>query len=55
MLLNQPVRRISQGPKSVFVYADKATVKAQRVIVAIPPHLAGRIVYEPGCPPCASS
>ncbi|MGZ4193996.1 MAG: FAD-dependent oxidoreductase, partial [Solirubrobacteraceae bacterium] len=31
-------------------YADKATVKAQRAIVAIPPHLAGRIIYEPGVP-----
>ncbi|HTU98624.1 MAG TPA: flavin monoamine oxidase family protein [Solirubrobacteraceae bacterium] len=50
VLLSQPVRRISQGPKSVFVYADKATVKAKQVIVAIPPHLAGRIAYEPGLP-----
>ncbi|HEV7535937.1 MAG TPA: FAD-dependent oxidoreductase [Acidimicrobiia bacterium] len=50
VLLSQPVRRISQGPKSVYVYADKATVKAQQVVVAIPPHLAGRIAYEPGLP-----
>jgi monoamine oxidase len=50
VLLSQPVRRISQGPKSVYVYADEATVKAQQVVVAIPPHLAGRIVYEPGLP-----
>ena len=50
VLLSEPVRRISQGRKSVYVYADKTTVKAQRVIVAIPPHLAGRIVYEPGLP-----
>ena len=50
VLLSQPVRRISQGSRSVYVYADKATVKAQRVVVAIPPHLAGRIVYEPGLP-----
>jgi monoamine oxidase len=48
VLLNQPVRRISQGSKSIYVYADKATVRAQRVIVAIPPNLAGRIIYEPG-------
>jgi monoamine oxidase len=47
VLLNQPVRRISQGSGNVVVYADTATVKARRVIVAIPPHLAGRIVYEP--------
>ncbi len=50
VLLSQPVRRISQGPRSVVVYADKATVKAKQVIVAIPPHLAGRIAYEPGLP-----
>jgi monoamine oxidase len=50
VMLNQPVRRISQGPKSAYVYADGATVKAERVIVAIPPHLAGRIFYEPGLP-----
>jgi monoamine oxidase len=48
VLLNNPVRRISQGSRSVYVYADKATVRAQRVIVAIPPHLAGKIDYEPG-------
>jgi monoamine oxidase len=48
VLLSQPVRRISQGSKSVYVYADTATVKAQRVVVAIPPNLAGRITYEPG-------
>jgi monoamine oxidase len=47
VLLNQPVTRISQGARSVYVYADKATVKAQRVVVAIPPNLAGRIIYEP--------
>ncbi|MGH2896246.1 MAG: flavin monoamine oxidase family protein [Solirubrobacteraceae bacterium] len=50
VLLSQPVRRISQGAKRVYVYADKATVKARQVIVAVPPHLAGRIVYEPGLP-----
>jgi monoamine oxidase len=50
ILLAQPVRRISQGPRSVYVYADKATVKAKQVVVAIPPHLAGRIAYEPGLP-----
>jgi monoamine oxidase len=47
VLLNQPVRRLAQGPKSIYAYADKATVKAKRAIVAIPPHLAGRIAYEP--------
>jgi monoamine oxidase len=47
VLLNNPVRRLSQGAKSVVADADEATVKAKRAIVAIPPHLAGRIAYEP--------
>ena len=50
MLLNQPVRRIAQHAKSVTVYTDHTSVTARRVIVAIPPHLAGRIFYEPGMP-----
>jgi monoamine oxidase len=50
VLVSEPVRRISHGSKSVYVYADKATVKARQVVVAIPPHLAGRILYEPGLP-----
>jgi monoamine oxidase len=50
VLLNNPVRRLSQGPKSIVAHADKATVKAKRAIVAIPPHLAGRIAYEPRMP-----
>jgi len=32
------------------LHADAATVRARQVIVAIPPHLAGRIIYEPGLP-----
>jgi monoamine oxidase len=47
VLLDNPVRLLSQGPKSIVAHADKATVKAKRAIVAIPPHLAGRIAYEP--------
>jgi monoamine oxidase len=34
----------------VTVFADKLTVKGKRVIVAIPPNLAGRIIYSPGVP-----
>lgn len=50
VLLNNPVRRVSQGPRSIVAHADKATVKAKRAIVALPPHLAGRIAYEPPMP-----
>jgi monoamine oxidase len=50
VILSSPVRRIVQARGAVTVYSDKATVKAKRVIVAIPPTLAGRIDYEPLLP-----
>jgi monoamine oxidase len=51
VLLGMPVTRIVQNPAGdVTVYADRFKVRTQRVIVAIPPALAGRIVYEPGLP-----
>ncbi len=49
--LGHPVRAISQGPHGVTVSSDGLSVSARRVIVAIPPNLAGRIVYSPGLPP----
>ncbi|MGI5171259.1 flavin monoamine oxidase family protein [Spirillospora sp. CA-253888] len=48
--LGSPVRRISQDPAGVAVHFDGGRVTAQRVIVAIPPALAGRLVYEPALP-----
>jgi monoamine oxidase len=50
VLLSSPVRQIAQTTTGVTVYSDRLTVTAQRVIVAIPPALAGRIQYEPGLP-----
>ncbi len=47
VILNAPVHTISQGDAGVRVESDALTVKAQRVIVAIPPTLAGRIRYRP--------
>jgi monoamine oxidase len=47
VLLNTPVRSLTQGPKSIVAHSDKTSVKAKRAIVAIPAHLAGRIFYEP--------
>ncbi|MBO0769590.1 MAG: flavin monoamine oxidase family protein [Solirubrobacterales bacterium] len=47
VLLNNPVRRISQNANGATVYADNATVTAQQVIVAMPPTLTGKIDYEP--------
>jgi monoamine oxidase len=49
--LNAPVRRIEQTSTGVTVVADPFTATGKRVIVAIPPTLAGRIDYRPALPP----
>ncbi|MDQ6853455.1 MAG: flavin monoamine oxidase family protein [Actinomycetota bacterium] len=48
--LSAPVRRIDQQGTSVTVIADHVQVSAERVIVALPPTLAGRIAYDPPLP-----
>jgi monoamine oxidase len=48
--LNSAVRRIAQSRAGVIVESDRFTVRAERVIVAIAPTLAGRIDYEPILP-----
>ncbi|MBV9715891.1 MAG: flavin monoamine oxidase family protein [Solirubrobacterales bacterium] len=45
--LNAPVRRIAQDGSGVTVTSDAGSWRAQRVVVAVPPTLAGRIDYEP--------
>ena len=50
VLLNTPVRQIVQKKGRVEVVSDKITVHAKRVIVAVPPPIAGRIRYAPGLP-----
>jgi monoamine oxidase len=50
LLLGSPVRRIEHGADGVTLRSDKAIVRAGRAIVAIPPTLAGRIVYDPPLP-----
>ncbi|MGA8256685.1 MAG: FAD-dependent oxidoreductase, partial [Nocardioides sp.] len=50
MHLSSPVRRIEQRGSRVRVQGDGFEVRAQRVVVAIPPTLAGRIDYVPGLP-----
>jgi monoamine oxidase len=48
VLLKAPVRRIVQSKSSVRVDSDGGrSFQAKRVIVAIPPPLAGRIDYQP--------
>jgi monoamine oxidase len=51
VVLNAPVRRIEHSSSGVTVYADGLSVRGRRVIVAIPPTLAGRIDYDPPLPP----
>jgi monoamine oxidase len=48
VLENAPVRRIDQGRFGVRVWTDNYYVSGKRVIVAMPPALAGRIVYHGG-------
>jgi monoamine oxidase len=48
--LDHPVRQISQGSRGATVQADGATVDCKRVVVALRPHLTGRIVYRPEMP-----
>jgi monoamine oxidase len=46
--LNSPARRIVQTRTGVRVDSDKLSYHAKQVIVAVPPPIAGRIIYEPG-------
>lgn len=48
--LSTPVDSIQQDDEGVRIESGSARVHAKRVIVAVPPALAGRINYEPGMP-----
>jgi monoamine oxidase len=48
--LSSPVRRIEQTASGVTVRTDKHVYAGKHVIVAIPPALAGRVVYDPPMP-----
>ena len=48
--LSQPVRRIDQDADGVTVCSDDMTVRARRVVVAVPIAIAGQISYEPMLP-----
>ena len=50
VILRSPVRRIVTRPGYVDVISDRYVNRAKRVIVALPPALAGRIQYEPALP-----
>src|SRR3954469_5907036 len=48
VLLGAPVRRVDQGRFGVRVWTDKYYVSGKRAILAIPPAIAGRIVFHGG-------
>ena len=48
--LSQPVRHIGQDAEGVTVRSDDMTLRAQRVIVAVPIAIASQILYEPMLP-----
>ncbi|MBV1856378.1 flavin monoamine oxidase family protein [Catellatospora tritici] len=48
--LNSPVHRIDHDADGVTVHHEHGALRARRVIVAIPPTLAGRIRYAPALP-----
>ena len=50
LLLRQPVRRIAQTRNGVRVHTDSLSVRATRVVVAVPPAVAARIEYAPLLP-----
>jgi monoamine oxidase len=51
VILKSPVHQIRNGARGVTVISDRINLRAKRVIVAIPPMLAGRIDYSPHLPP----
>jgi monoamine oxidase len=48
--LSQPVRDITQDPDGVTVRSDRGSIRARRVIVAVPLAIASQIIYEPMLP-----
>jgi monoamine oxidase len=48
VMLSAPVRRIDQGRFGVRVWTDKFYVSGKRAIIAMPPALAGHIIFHGG-------
>lgn len=49
--LNCPVTRIQQDDMGVRVFGQEEEVRARYVIVALPPTMASRLIYDPAMPP----
>ncbi|HEY5835063.1 flavin monoamine oxidase family protein [Streptomyces sp.] len=50
VVLNSPVRKITQSGTTATVATDSFSYRARSVVVALPPTLASRIVYAPALP-----
>jgi monoamine oxidase len=50
VLVEQPVRAITQSDREVEITTDSLTVHAERVVVAVPPALILRIQFTPALP-----
>ncbi|KAJ9628218.1 hypothetical protein H2204_009478 [Knufia peltigerae] len=50
VVLDSPVRRISQTPEGVYVSAGRGDFKCQRVIISVPTPLYKEITFEPPLP-----
>ncbi|MGI8427124.1 MAG: flavin monoamine oxidase family protein [Actinomycetota bacterium] len=48
--LEAPVNRVVQRNGYILVESETLTVRAERVVIALPPTLAGRITYDPPLP-----
>jgi monoamine oxidase len=48
--LSTPVRQIVHGADGVVIFSDAVTVRAQYLIVAMPPAVASQIQYDPPLP-----
>ncbi len=50
VILNSPITRIVQSETRVNVFSRERSWEAKKVIIALPPTLAGRITYQPSLP-----
>jgi monoamine oxidase len=55
VILNAPVHAISQDGSGARIESDAVTLTCDRVIVALPPTLAGRLRYRRRCQACATN
>lgn len=50
VVLGAPARRVEQDAEGVTVTTDAGAYRGRRAVVAVPPHLAARIQWEPALP-----